>query len=277
MFLRLAFSVAIHVEPDILLVDEVLAVGDVAFQLKCFERMQELRASGTTIVVVTHNMTSLSTLCNRAVLLSHGRVVFDGHVDDGIAAYHRLMHEEARSHRSVGAEELTTRGIEDSDDNQPDFSGGCEVTLEILNAGGEAVTHVRAGTPLEVRIHAEFESEVVNPVFGYLLGSGYFGNIYMLNTLPGDYVGVHGPGRPLDAILTLQTPLLENDFKVAFVVLDPIGGSVLGHTMWEQFYVTSQSQAKGLIDVEGSLRIGEQVLEPGTRFRLSTNESASSA
>jgi ABC-type polysaccharide/polyol phosphate transport system ATPase subunit len=91
MFLRLAFAVAIHLEPDVLLVDEVLAVGDLAFQLKCFERMAELQAAGTTIVVVTHNLGMLRRLCDRAIVLERGRMVFAGDVDEAVGAYHEHL------------------------------------------------------------------------------------------------------------------------------------------------------------------------------------------
>src|SRR5881409_3037703 len=80
MFLRLAFAVAIHVDPDVLLVDEVLAVGDLAFQLKCFSRMAALQERGTTIVVVTHNLGVVRRMCRRAVVLRRGIISFDGDV-----------------------------------------------------------------------------------------------------------------------------------------------------------------------------------------------------
>ena len=91
MFLRLAFSVAIHLHPDVLLVDEVLAVGDLAFQLKCFERMAELQRAGTTIVVVTHNLGMLRRMCDRAVVLDRGRMVYDGDVDHAVGEYHERL------------------------------------------------------------------------------------------------------------------------------------------------------------------------------------------
>ncbi|WP_232528941.1 ABC transporter ATP-binding protein [Mycetocola zhujimingii] len=78
MFLRLAFSVAIHTEVDILLVDEVLSVGDEPFQRKCLARIRELHDQGKTLVVVSHDLNMVSDLCERGVLLNKGRVVFDG-------------------------------------------------------------------------------------------------------------------------------------------------------------------------------------------------------
>lgn len=78
MFLRLAFSVAVHTEVDILLVDEILSVGDEPFQRKCLERIRELQAAGKTLVVVSHDLNMVSDLCSRGILLREGKVLFDG-------------------------------------------------------------------------------------------------------------------------------------------------------------------------------------------------------
>src|SRR5438067_9330993 len=72
MYLRLAFSVSAHLQPEILILDEVLAVGDANFQLKCFKKMQEVREKGSTLLVVSHNMDSIVRLCKRVLLLSDG-------------------------------------------------------------------------------------------------------------------------------------------------------------------------------------------------------------
>ena len=88
MRVRLAFSVAAHLEPEILLVDEVLAVGDVAFQKKCLGKMDEVVKTGRTILFVSHDMTSISLLCNKAILLEHGRIKKSGDVLDVVDAYY---------------------------------------------------------------------------------------------------------------------------------------------------------------------------------------------
>jgi lipopolysaccharide transport system ATP-binding protein len=87
MSVRLAFSVAAHLEPEILVVDEVLAVGDAAFQRKCINKMQDVGKSGRTILFVSHNMPAVKMLCSRAVLLSDGRLVMDGTPHDVVSAY----------------------------------------------------------------------------------------------------------------------------------------------------------------------------------------------
>jgi len=91
MYFRLAFSVAVHLDGDILLLDEVLAVGDERFQLKCLERMQALNATGKTIVFVSHSMDAVAMLCNRACLLWEGRVMTEGSPADVAARYRELQ------------------------------------------------------------------------------------------------------------------------------------------------------------------------------------------
>jgi ABC-2 type transport system ATP-binding protein len=102
MFVRLGFAVAVHSDPEVLLVDEVLAVGDLSYQLKCVERMQELRSSGCTIVFVSHAIASIRYLCPRALVVHQGRLVFDGPSEDAVGRYHELL--------SSGGEEASLSG-----------------------------------------------------------------------------------------------------------------------------------------------------------------------
>ncbi|MDR1808540.1 MAG: ABC transporter ATP-binding protein [Propionibacteriaceae bacterium] len=91
MFLRLAFSVAVHSNPDVFLVDEILAVGDEPFQRKCLARVKELHEAGQTFVVVSHSIDQIRQICDRGIVLEKGRLVFDGPFD---AAVRRLRHED---------------------------------------------------------------------------------------------------------------------------------------------------------------------------------------
>lgn len=93
MFMRLAFAVATHVDPDILLIDEVLAVGDEAFVFKCYERLAEFRASGRSILLVSHDVTSIERWCDRALWIDAGRIAADGTPVEVIARYHGLVSE----------------------------------------------------------------------------------------------------------------------------------------------------------------------------------------
>jgi ABC-type polysaccharide/polyol phosphate transport system ATPase subunit len=120
MYMRLGFSVAVHVEPQILLLDEVLAVGDVAFQLKCFDRMRELQHRGTTIVMVSHSMHAIRLMCPRVMLFRKGRLEFDGDAEAAISAHHQFLTlDSAEDHFghagmpvSVLSSKLTRNGLE---------------------------------------------------------------------------------------------------------------------------------------------------------------------
>jgi lipopolysaccharide transport system ATP-binding protein len=105
MKVRLAFAVAAHLEPEILIVDEVLAVGDVAFQKKCLGKMSEVTGEGRTVVFVSHNMAVVQSLCRRGIFLEHGSVVMDGPVDDAVRTYLEKLSETA----SLDVSERTDR------------------------------------------------------------------------------------------------------------------------------------------------------------------------
>jgi len=91
MYTRLAFAVAAHLEPEILVVDEVLAVGDAEFQKKCLSKMQDVAGEGRTVLFVSHNLASVQRLCNRGIVLQAGQVLFDGSVDEAIGSYMDLV------------------------------------------------------------------------------------------------------------------------------------------------------------------------------------------
>jgi lipopolysaccharide transport system ATP-binding protein len=91
MYMRLAFAVAIEVDPQILVLDEILAVGDMGFQQKCFQRIRRFRESGKTILLVTHSMAVVEEHCDRAILIDHGNIIVDGRADEAIAMYKTLL------------------------------------------------------------------------------------------------------------------------------------------------------------------------------------------
>ncbi len=91
MFARLAFACAINVDPEVLIVDEVLSVGDMAFQLKCFKKFEEFKKKGKTILFVTHNIVDVIKNCNRAIIISSGRKIYDGDVKQGVDKYKKII------------------------------------------------------------------------------------------------------------------------------------------------------------------------------------------
>jgi len=112
MYMRLAFSVAAHLEPDVLLVDEVLAVGDLAFQRKCLSKMGDIAGEGRTVLFVSHNLAAVKELCQTAVVLQNGRLAYRGSAANGVAAYLRLSEAERESPaRGTGWHRLAVNGV----------------------------------------------------------------------------------------------------------------------------------------------------------------------
>lgn len=139
MYVRLAFAVAVHTDPDILLVDEVLAVGDEAFQRKCMERIAQFREEGRTIILVSHSAQQVAELCDRGIVLSDGKVVFDGDTNDAIGALRDVL-DGRRVGEAPPAGTLHPIQVK---------------RIETLDAYGEPTRMVAAGAPLTIRVHVD--------------------------------------------------------------------------------------------------------------------------
>ena len=170
MYVRLGFSVSIHVEPDILLVDEVLSVGDMAFQEKCAEKFVELRRSGRTVVVVSHAIEQMRTFCDEAVWLQKGQIAGLGKAADVITRYADQAHFVQQDNQPPD-EELAEPADEVSDTNDDrGRHGSREVTItkvELLNAQGQDVREVRTGDAVRLRMRYRCAKPVESPVFGF--------------------------------------------------------------------------------------------------------------
>lgn len=254
MFLRLAFSVAIHTEPEVLLVDEILAVGDMAFQLKCNERMREIQERGTTIVIVTHNLAMLNRMAPRAIVLDRGGMVFDGPVEEALGAYHEVMQVEAE-----GRDARTAALLNEGRDLQ--MVGGASVRARLVGEDGSPRQQFGAGEPITVRVTAEFEEEHTDPMLGVLVGAAGRGGIFHTNMRPGQYSGTHGPERPLEAEVTLDNSLLDGSYTVRVGVVQGEGRAMLGSTPDLPFYVHDRRTRGGIVDLRPRIRIGDTQVE----------------
>ena len=152
MYVRLGFSIAAHLHPDILLLDEVLAVGDAAFQAKCFKRISELKESGTTIVFISHDLSAVELLCDRALLLSNGEIVANGWPRDVITQYERAANWDLMPGTS--------------DAEMCDSSKPAEITgLTFHDDEGRESFHARTGSPLVARLEFSVSEPVADAVF----------------------------------------------------------------------------------------------------------------
>ena len=152
MYVRLGFAVAIHTDPDILLVDEVLAVGDEDFQRKCLEKFSEIHAAGKTIVFVSHAVSLVSRMCERVVLLEHGNMVCEGKSSDVVDRYLSGVHEESVSDGDHGVRWGTGEARADK--------------VEILNDNFEKVNSLLSGSPAIIRIHCSSSKNLEKVIAG---------------------------------------------------------------------------------------------------------------
>jgi ABC-type polysaccharide/polyol phosphate transport system ATPase subunit len=151
MYMRLGFSVAAHIRSDVLLLDEVFAVGDEDFQRKCFGKVAEFKGRGGTIVFVSHDAQAVERLCDRAVLLRQGKVAFDGETREAIAEYRRLLAADANPDE-VGA------GLREWGSGEARIE-----SAELLDRDGDARLQFAAGEPVTVRLVLAAETGVAPP------------------------------------------------------------------------------------------------------------------
>jgi homopolymeric O-antigen transport system ATP-binding protein len=159
MQLRLGFSLAAHLEPDVLMVDEAIAVGDAGFQYRCVERMRQIVRSGRTLVFVSHDMGAVETLCDRAILLDKGRVRADGPAREVVRRY------------LEGIEAERT-----ADTRREEHHGPLEIPkITLHDAQGRELSRITPDQPLIVRLHYTASEPVDGPIFSVGLGAGGLG------------------------------------------------------------------------------------------------------
>ncbi len=166
MQVRLAFAVAAHLEPEILIVDEVLAVGDAAFQRKCLGKMGQIAGEGRTVLYVSHNLGSVQSLCRRALWLQDGVVKADGPAEEVIHQYLEGIETRAERGELILSHDKTLR----------------IVRVSLLDRNGKETTLFRPGESLTVEVEYNAQREIVRPYF-WLGFSGALGNLFTANTL----------------------------------------------------------------------------------------------
>ena len=254
MHMRLGFAIAVHVDADILLLDEVFAVGDEAFQRKCIGKILEFKERGGTVCFVSHSAAAVERLCERAVLLSHGLVEFDGSATEAITRYHKsLALEESPDEVGAGLREWGSGEVRIA-------------SVELSGVDGETRTRFLSGEPLTITLQLQGEQAVPAPVLslevrdsgGSLLGA----NQRNLGELGWD--GAPGD-RELRFVLE-RLPLGEGEFQISVALTDAVGtrryhrvdGAV-------HFVVEPSDHARGalLLDGDWALDDAESSVEAG--------------
>jgi lipopolysaccharide transport system ATP-binding protein len=164
MYVRLAFAVAAHVKAELLLVDEVLSVGDMTFQQKCLAKMNELRDSGVTIIFISHNLPAVQSFCDRVLLLHSGRIAANGNFSDVLQTYKQLEQEtrEAALMRAEAQGDGVVLSLEDTN-GTPDTA--LITKVELLNSVGQPSCEFKPTDGLMVRCHYDIPHEIEQPVY----------------------------------------------------------------------------------------------------------------
>jgi ABC-type polysaccharide/polyol phosphate transport system ATPase subunit len=256
MFVRLGFSVAIHAEPEVLLVDEVLAVGDLAFQFKCFERMMEIRESGTTILVVSHNLNAVRKMCDRTMVLHAGVQRFDGATSEAISLFHELIDEEREIDDDVEA------GGADAD-GKPVRRGVLNVLdAEMLGADGRRTGSAQVGERVTFRVETEFLDDIDDPVLGISIANAKNVNVYSEGTITRP-LGSFRAGERVTFEIPLDLRLVTGSYSARIGFTDPTDMVTrLGRARPFEFFVTGRRLVSGVADLEADFVV-QRDHEPG--------------
>jgi len=244
MYVRLGFSIAVHTEPEILLVDEVLAVGDAAFQQKCLEKVAEFRREGRTVLFISHNLQLVQQLCTRILWLESGEIRQAGQADRVVAGY-------------VAAVEGELEAKLDLQNTDKITPAPCErlhiCDVKVVDAEGRPRWTFRSGDPLRIHIVYESTEEVRRPVFSILIHRSdgtYISSTNTYNINPLEIGPIAGRG---ELVITIdQLDLYEGDYFLsvgAYLEPDPPYWSTPAHLLDKQykFRMLSPNGAHGII------------------------------
>ena len=222
MYVRLGFSVAVHMKPDVLVVDEVLAVGDEEFQRKCFDHLYALRRSGRTIIVVSHGLGQLEALCDEIAWLEHGEVQTAGAPTETIAAYlKRVNSDEAARNPQIEAVR------EDDGDPRAGDQSIRVRSAKIVDLDGQPIGHAETGTTFQISLEIMVREPVLGPNVRIALQHESGPLVTMVsNHRVGTDFGIVEGDRTIDVALT-DNPLLPGRYRVHVDVFDFSGSKLL--------------------------------------------------
>jgi len=229
MSLRLGFAVVVHVDPTILLVDEILAVGDASFQLKCFNRLREFQERGAAILMVSHAMHQIRQLCGRAVLIRHGRFEHDGDVETAITLHELYAGDDAEA----VAEQETPIEILDR---------------VLLGAEGDE-NRIAHDQELELHVRLRFSRRVEDPQIVVGLVTAERGFVGLNATGPGEVWRTFEAGDECRVRFAFRARLGGGQYDLAVSVRNRDGGRVLVRELGPRITVMGRTGVTGMADV----------------------------
>ncbi len=247
MYMRLAFSVAINVDADILLIDEILAVGDAAFQAKCFDRLKAFKKEGRTIVIVSHSLSQIEQLCDRSIWFQDGKIRMEGTPMEVHPAYLAFMGEKKQSVHP-DADQDGTKMTAPQDGSAKRWGNGQIVfsKVEMTDRYGNAKKRFRTGDAFLIRAHYKMRGEVERPVFGIGIWDQEGRRCYGTNTQM-DHCAMRFPRQGVVEFASPDLSLLPGEYQLEAAV---VGEDGLPFDFWHEalfFQVYSQIQDLGVM------------------------------
>ncbi|MEP6909584.1 MAG: ABC transporter ATP-binding protein [Actinomycetota bacterium] len=254
MHMRLGFAIAVHVEADILLLDEVFAVGDEAFQRKCIGKVLEFKERGGTLCFVSHSAQAVERLCERAVFLSRGRVEYDGSAAEALERYHALLSsQEAPVEIGAGLREWGTGEARVAD-------------VKMMGADGEPRTRFVSGEPVTIALGIDGEQAIPPPNLSIEIRDTDGNLLGFTQRVLGELGWDGSPGRYELRFALEQLPLAEGEFQLS-IGLASLDGTRRYHRIdtAERFEVESSDRARGSVRFAGewSFANAERKVEAG--------------
>lgn len=204
MFVRLAFAVAINIEPDILIVDEALSVGDIRFQAKCFRKIENLKNQGTTILFVSHDLGSVRTYCNKTILIDKGQVNKVGNSDDVCTSYHLMIRAEQVAEEFKAKEPL------------PSTTQGKILSVVLLDENENSIDTFQSGSMLKVKVKVKAYKRIEKPSVSFCIQNLQGINLLGLTTF---YEGIDLPALEAGQVRTFEFKMRLSIENGSFITL----------------------------------------------------------
>ncbi len=264
MYVRLAFAIASSVEPDILIIDEALAVGDAVFQHRCLRRIKEIHERGATVLFVSHDAAAVRALCSRAILLNAGRMTADGRPADVLNRYQQIIMEREEAFEAATAPKASTGEPDDSDGTDEQSAplrysyrhgdGSAEVlSAALLDGARRRVEIIETGEALTVRVRVRFHRDVDDAVVGFLIRNRHGLHAYGTNTKEQlvDF-GAVGGGEIIEVSFAFNCWLGVDSYSISLAVHSRAGISYdwLDDVLF--FRVTSLMLLEGIANLNAS-------------------------
>ena len=223
MYVRLAFSTAIHVDPEVLIVDEALAVGDAIFASRCVQKFEELRKKNVTVLLVSHDLGLIKRLADRAAFMLDGRIVMQGAPKDAVNRYVGFVLDREHANREASAGRLNESIPGSLISGKSSFrhgDGASRVTdVRILNSAGEVCHAFRPGESIVLRVRAAFQQAVANPVVGILIRNRIGMDIFGTNSrLESAELGDFEAGDEIEIEFEMDCLLSRQEYTVTVAV-----------------------------------------------------------